>query len=352
MMERLLIIGSNTVHLSNYIELVKDHFEEIIFITDKPSAAYSYSGIKVLYTAFSIKKPTAFIRSIRYIRDIIKDYNPSIIHSHQLTTHSLLVLLANKKYKKPCLFTAWGSDVLLNPLQGYFYKMMLKYILLHGKNFTSDSRHMAVVMERIAQQKLNILIANFGIDVSDIKETEKQNIIYSNRQFKKLYRIDKIIEAFSRFIANGNEGGWKLLVASDGEEKAHLAELTAALGLSGDVVFTGWLTKEANLYNYSISKYYISIPESDATSISLLEAMASGCIPILSDLPANREWVDDGLNGLIVKNTDSNFIEDALKIPVKQAQDINKRIISEHGTKEANKEKFITYYRRIIAEGT
>jgi glycosyltransferase involved in cell wall biosynthesis len=32
----------------------------------------------------------------------------------------------------------------------------------------------------------------------------------------------------------------------------------------------------------------------------VLEAMAHGCIPILSDLPANRELVRDGANGLIL----------------------------------------------------
>jgi glycosyltransferase involved in cell wall biosynthesis len=35
-------------------------------------------------------------------------------------------------------------------------------------------------------------------------------------------------------------------------------------------------------------------------SVSVLEAMAHGCIPILSDLPANRELVRTGDNGLIV----------------------------------------------------
>ncbi|OQA02386.1 MAG: UDP-D-galactose:(glucosyl)lipopolysaccharide-1,6-D-galactosyltransferase [Bacteroidetes bacterium ADurb.Bin408] len=350
-MEKLLIIGSNTVHLFNYIHLVKEAFKEIIFITDKPSDNYTYSDVKILYTTFSIKKPAAFIKSIFFIKHVIKTFDPCIIHSHQLTTNSLLVLLANRKLQKPCLFTAWGSDVLYNPSQGYFYKVLLKYILRHGRHFTSDSRHMADLMEKTVQKPLDILIANFGIDINDIKETEKQNIIYSNRQFKKLYRIDKILEAFSRFKAGGDGENWKLIVASDGEEKESLIKLAKDLGLTGEIEFTGWLTKEANLYNYSISKYYVSIPESDATSISLLEAMASGCIPILSDLPANREWVNDGVNGLIVKNIDCNFIKDALKIPFSQAQDINRKIIKDSGSKEANKEKFLAFYRHIIEEG-
>lgn len=38
---------------------------------------------------------------------------------------------------------------------------------------------------------------------------------------------------------------------------------------------------------------FISIPSSDSTSVSLLEAMCCGLFPIVSDLPANREWIHD-----------------------------------------------------------
>ena len=44
----------------------------------------------------------------------------------------------------------------------------------------------------------------------------------------------------------------------------------------------------------------MSQPASDSVAVSVLEAMAHGCIPLLSDLPANRELVQDGDNGWIV----------------------------------------------------
>jgi glycosyltransferase involved in cell wall biosynthesis len=36
---------------------------------------------------------------------------------------------------------------------------------------------------------------------------------------------------------------------------------------------------------------YVSTSRSDSTSISLLEAMASGATPVVSDIPGNREWL-------------------------------------------------------------
>ena len=44
----------------------------------------------------------------------------------------------------------------------------------------------------------------------------------------------------------------------------------------------------------------ISLPQSDSVSVSVLEAMAHGCVPLLSDLPANHELVRSGHNGLIL----------------------------------------------------
>ena len=39
------------------------------------------------------------------------------------------------------------------------------------------------------------------------------------------------------------------------------------------------------------------------TAVSVLEAMAHGCVPLLSDLPANHELVQDRANGWIVPDT-------------------------------------------------
>ena len=36
--------------------------------------------------------------------------------------------------------------------------------------------------------------------------------------------------------------------------------------------------------------------------VLMLEALAQGAVPVVSDLPANREWVVDGLNGLVVRS--------------------------------------------------
>jgi glycosyltransferase involved in cell wall biosynthesis len=42
---------------------------------------------------------------------------------------------------------------------------------------------------------------------------------------------------------------------------------------------------------YREHEVYVSMSRSDSTSQSLLEAMAAGLLPIVSDIPGNRPWI-------------------------------------------------------------
>ena len=127
-----------------------------------------------------------------------------------------------------------------------------------------------------------------------------------------------------------------------------MKDKTNKLGLTDAVEFVGWIQKEDNEKWYSKAKIWVSIPESDATSISLLEAMACGCIPIVSDLPANREWIESGINGIVVEDLECDFMSNALELNQTTAIDRNKQRITDDGTKDSNRTKFLQLYQRIL----
>jgi glycosyltransferase involved in cell wall biosynthesis len=70
--------------------------------------------------------------------------------------------------------------------------------------------------------------------------------------------------------------------------------------LSQCVEFVGRLSANVQAHYYAQARWFISVPVSDAVSVSVLEAMAHGCLPILSDLPANHELVEDQINGRVL----------------------------------------------------
>lgn len=341
-----MIIGSNSIHVYNYINLVKDYFDEIILITNKKREG---TDVKTIELDFHLKLSSR-LKTVAKIKSLIQEYAPSIIHIHQVNSYAYYSLLAARKSSVPKILTAWGSDILLSPKNSFLLKKMVQFNLRHADFFTSDSEFMAEEMRSLLpRRKLDILIANFGIEIIE-KDLLKENIIYSNRLHKKLYQIESVINAFKLFLENSIDKSWKLVIAATGEETDNLKSMVEHLNLKGNVEFVGWVDQEKNVEYYSKARLFVSIPESDATSISLLEAMAYGCIPVLSDLPANREWIDDGKNGIIVNSPSENIFERALKLNMSEVASLNKRIIIEKGTKVANKKKFIQLYDHFLQQ--
>jgi glycosyltransferase involved in cell wall biosynthesis len=62
----------------------------------------------------------------------------------------------------------------------------------------------------------------------------------------------------------------------------------------------------------------------DGTSVSLLEAMGSGAFPIVTDIPANREWIVNGENGFLVPIDEERSLAEKIVEAIRN-QDLIKR---------------------------
>jgi len=346
-MKKLLLIGSNGLHTFNFFFLIRDYFSEVVLVTNAPHPYKDEKLTSCYQVPSSLKNPFNYFVAIKKYQTILEREKPDIIHIHQISTHSLLLIKALKRSKLsiPVVVTAWGSDVLLVPQNGRLYKKMVQYALNQGDVFTADAQFLADEMQKLTPKKLKTSIANFGINVEKIP-IKKKNIIYSNRSHNPLYRIDKIIIAFSKFVQQHSD--WQLVVAATGTETENLKQLCKTLEIESKVEFLGWVDAKTNSENYAKAKIWVSIPISDATSVSLLEAMSLGCIPAVSDLPANKEWIENGKNGIIVANIDHDFISAALLLNSNTVFEINKEIIDCKGTKEVNRKIFYQVYDKIF----
>lgn len=221
----------------------------------------------------------------------------------------------------------------------YYY--LVNKVLEYASIITADAQQMIDEMQRMAPGK-QYLKLQYGI--IPITPGQKQNIIYSNRLHNPLYRIGKVIELFAEFSKNHPE--WILKIAATGSGTEELQEKVRELQLTGTVHFLGWLSNEENRLNYESATIYISIPESDGTAVSLLEAMSAGCIPVVSDLPANREWIEDGKNGVIYNGKD-NPLERALLLNSTEVQTLNEALITNCATRQASIRVFNELYTQI-----
>ena len=343
-MKKLLLVGGGSIHLKNYFSLVSDYFQASLIITNEKK--YDYPDAEVFIADFSLRNPVKLQKNIKAIRKKIIEFSPDIIHIHQASAYSFLTIRAVRKLKIPIIITAWGGDILVIPNESMILRRMVKYNLKYAHAFTSDSQFMSDEILKLTDIKERPLITvNFGVEIP-VLHVNKENIIYSNRLHKDFYRIDKIISAFDLF--SEKNPGWKLIIAGEGTETSRLKEIAKQCNHSKEIEFVGWVDKETNQNYYNIAKIFVSIPTTDATSVSLLEAIAADCIPVVSDLPANREWVQNKINGVIVNNVNDDFISEAFLFDQESCRNYNRKLIAENASKEASRTKFIALYKYFL----
>ncbi len=226
------------------------------------------------------------------------------LHPHYLTSHGTLAWAARKgwRLRARIVGSAWGSDILVTPNQGWGYRWLTRQVLQACTLTTSDSEHMAQRMKELGAGE--VMTFPFGLEALPKQNVRKQPwLFYANRGLEPIYRPQRVIEAFAAVAAQQPTA--RLLVANDGSLRDALHDQVRSLGLTERVEFLGRLDAVAQGRHYAQARWFVSLPESDSVSVSVIEAMAHECLPLLSDLPANHELLGEGRHGLILSGPDA-----------------------------------------------
>ncbi|WP_027420393.1 glycosyltransferase family 4 protein [Crocinitomix catalasitica] len=336
---KIIVIGPNSVHVENFIFLIKDLFDSIVVVSEEVTEfTYVNSSHVISYRA---KNPLTWLKENKKLEKIIVSEKPDFVHVQSINRQAFFASIITKRLKIPLIATAWGSDVLVVPKRNIVFKKMVQRVLDRSAYISADSYEMIDAIHHLSKNK-NVKYILLGINTIEIKP--KEQIIYSNRLHKPLYNIDKIINAFHQFSSSNPD--WKLVIGAVGPETENLKTQVDQLN-TNKIEFIGWLTQEENIKQYQKAKIYITIPSSDGTAVSLLEAMSAGCIPIVSDLTVSHEWIVDGENGVILKPSEENFFKRALSLDLEKVQQKNKEIISKSGTKQIATDSFQFVYKSV-----
>ena len=83
-------------------------------------------------------------------------------------------------------------------------------------------------------------------------------------------------------------------------------------GVQDFVAFPGQVGQGDLPAYYRGADLYVSASLSDGSSVSLMEALACGCPVTVSDIPSNREWVDEGVEGWFFPVEDERALAEAI----------------------------------------
>ena len=248
----------------------------------------------------------ALPRVARWLRGVDADW----INAHYLTSHGTLAWLARRLGVRARLAaSAWGSDILVAPDSSRVLRWLTTRVLRDATVCTSDSAHMAARMRALGAR--DVMTFPFGLDaLPAVPPAKAPHLFFANRGLEHIYDPHRVLALFAGVAAAWPDA--RLVVANSGTLAPALQRQATELGLAQRIEFVGRLDAAAQSAFYARARWYLSVPRSDSVSVSVLEAMAHGCIPLLSDLPANRELVRDGVNGLILPDAQAQLSAAAL----------------------------------------
>ena len=260
--------------------------------------------------------------AIPSLLNTLRKFKPDVVNAHYVPGYGFLA--ASVPLFSPLVVSTWGSDILLNPQKSPFHKFRARFTLARADLVTSDGPVLAAAIERLGAAPGKILDVPMGVDPALFHPGEQSNEtpavrksqpgrplrVVSTRRLEKLYDIECLLRA-AVFLA---EAGWnfELKIIGDGSERQHLESIVQDQSLNGRVEFLGSLAPEQLSAELARADIYVSSSLSDSTSVSLLEAMACGCFPVVSDIEGNRHWVEHSVNGLLYEPAIAGRLADCL----------------------------------------
>lgn len=263
------------------------------------------------------------------LRRLVNDIKPDLIHAGSLDTCSYL---AAKRGFRPLVQMSWGSDILFYAKRSAFVRGRVSYALKKGNALICDCEAV-----RSAALKLgfpNDLIVTFpwGVDLKQFspgKSALRSKLGWQNafvllhmRSWEKLYGVETVLRAFLR--AAKTQPRLRLLMLGTGSLAPRFKQLVARSGLADNVHFPGQISQQDLPDYYRAADIYVSASLSDGSSVSLMEAMASGLPALVTDIPGNREWVSDEKEGWLFSVSDETQLADKIVSAMQASGDLKK----------------------------
>jgi len=247
-------------------------------------------------------------------RRLIKKIKPEIVDGHFITVYGFLAACSGFH---PLVVSTWGSDILVQPKRNPLSKFTTKYALRKADIiiclFSIDVAKEEITELGIDLNKIRTLL--LGVDTAEFNPSRRddkirrtlgtessQPIVISTRTLAPIYNLETLVKAISLVLAEMPQA--KFVIAGTGEHQGYLKELARVQGISNSTKFIGWIPRTELPKYLSSSDIYVSSSLSDGTSNSLLEAMACELAPIVTDIPANQPWINDGENGFLFPTRD------------------------------------------------
>jgi glycosyltransferase involved in cell wall biosynthesis len=242
-------------------------------------------------------------------RRLARRIQPDLIHAGPIQTCGLIATLAGAN---PRLIMSWGFDLMQDVERNGWWQWATRFVLRRASYFTSDCEATRRKAIEYGMKPERTVVFPWGVDLDHFlpskagKDSSPGFTLFCNRSWEARYGVDVLARAF--VIACRQTPELHLLLLGGGSQGARIRQILASAGVGDQVTFAGQISQTDLPRYYCMADLYISPSHVDGSSVSLMEALACGLPCLVSDIPANKEWVTENVNGWLFPDGDVNAL--------------------------------------------
>lgn len=241
-----------------------------------------------------------------------------VLHVHGLNYHTAVAVAAGRRLGKPVITklanSGSASDVLKmrENRQLALARMLLPTALLSDR-FVALNPDVVGELTAAGVAPDRILAVPNGVEIHHGRRSDHQLhdpacVLYVGRLHPQK-GLDTLLQAFA-LLRRRLDHPVVLRVVGDGPLRGELVALAEQLGITAAVDFAG--QRDDVWSDLGHADVFVLPSRAEGLSNALLEAMAAGVPPVVSDIPGNRNVVDHGQTGMVVAVDDAAALADAL----------------------------------------
>lgn len=258
------------------------------------------------------------------ILSVLRAVKPHVLHAHYVRVYGWLAALS---YFKPLVITVWGGDILEDQgaFSDLFARQLTPFALRRAAAVTAHSKFLMKRVIELGKPESRVhMVGCPGVDRRQFKRglntdslrreldgaaSENGPFILCTRLMDKLYNTETIIKTIPLVLEE--VPGTKFIFSEYAGERAYILDMKALvkrLAVGASAIFLKTIPHERMPLFLNLAHVFVSIPDSDGMPQSLLEAMACGTVPVVSDLPQYSELIKNETNALVLPSKDAQAL--------------------------------------------
>jgi glycosyltransferase involved in cell wall biosynthesis len=305
-MKIAMLSNAAVIHTRRWVEHFRARGHEVRLWSLEPGAPdLGARALPVAPLPGALRYPLAVPALARELRE----FAPDLVDAHYVPNYGLMGVLSGRR---PLSVSAWGSDLLVSGRAGPLRRARARFVLSHADLVIADAENLARAARELGAVPERVHSIPWGIRVDRFRPGERQpGLLLSTRMHEPVYDLATLVDGVAAAMRARPE--LELVVAGDGSLRPELERRAAERLPAGRFRFVGRLDPDALAGWLGRADVYLSASLSDSTSLSLLEAMASGAVPVVSDIDGNREWVGHGEGARVFAPGDAAALDRALE---------------------------------------